>query len=72
MKTRYAANKAFIQFHIGLDPSISLVKAHDIADRIETKLQEIFPESEIMIHQDPLGYDKHVQYKEDLKRDAKN
>ncbi|AVP86992.1 cation transporter [Candidatus Phycorickettsia trachydisci] len=72
MKTRYAGNKAFIQFHIGLDPSISLIKAHDIADKIEAKLQEIFPESEVMIHQDPLGYDKHVQYKEDLRRNAKN
>lgn len=72
MKTRYAGNKAFIQFHMGLDPEISLVKAHDIADRIETKLREIFPDSEIIIHQDPLGYDRHVQYKEDLRRNAKN
>lgn len=72
MKTRYAGNKAFIQFHISLDPEISLVKAHEIADRIEVKLREIFSESEIIIHQDPLGYDKHVQYKEDLRRNAKD
>lgn len=72
MKTRYAGNKAFIQFHIGLDPEISLVKAHDIADRIEVKLRGIFPDSEIIIHQDPLGYDQYVQYREDLKRNAKN
>jgi len=72
MKTRYASNKAFIQFHISLDPQISLIKAHDIADGVEAKLHKIFPESEIIIHQDPLGYDKHVQYREDLRRNAKN
>jgi cation diffusion facilitator family transporter len=67
LKTRRAGNKAFIQFHIDLEPSISLIKAHNISDQVCQELSLVFPNSEIIIHQDPLGYDDDVQYRENIK-----
>jgi ferrous-iron efflux pump FieF len=63
LKTRRGGNKSFIQFHMELDPQITLLKSHEISDRIEDKILVLFPESEIMIHQDPAGVEKDVKYK---------
>lgn len=53
LKTRSAANKTFIQFHLELDGNLSLIEAHIISDKITDKLMEFFPGAEIIIHQDP-------------------
>jgi len=55
LKTRSAGNKPFIQFHLELDGSLSLNKAHEISDRIAEKLMHEYPGAEIIIHQDPAG-----------------
>lgn len=55
LKTRSAGNKPFIQFHLELDGSLSLSKAHEISDRIAEKLMLEYPRAEIIIHQDPAG-----------------
>ncbi len=67
MKTRYAANKPFIQFHLELDGKISLYEAHEITDRIYNELLEEFPDGDIIIHQDPFGIEETVLYREQLK-----
>ena len=53
LKTRYSGIKPFIQFHLELDGNLTLKEAHDIADKIERKLKELFPQGEVIIHQDP-------------------
>jgi len=53
LKTRYAGSKPFIQFHLVMNGDISLNEAHDLSEEIENKLLEIFPDAEILIHQDP-------------------
>lgn len=53
LKTRSAANKAFIQFHLELDGDLTLNTAHKISDKIHDELKKHFPNSEIIIHQDP-------------------
>lgn len=53
LKTRYAGSKPFIQFHLVMNGEITLSKAHDISEKIEISLLKIFPEAEIIIHQDP-------------------
>lgn len=55
LKTRSAGSKPFIQFHLELDGSLSLNKAHEISDRIAEKLMIEYPRAEIIIHQDPAG-----------------
>jgi ferrous-iron efflux pump FieF len=66
LKTRYAANKPFIQFHLELDGKITLNKSHEIADSIMDSLLEEFPDAEITIHQDPEGLEKDVRYREKI------
>jgi ferrous-iron efflux pump FieF len=54
LKTRYAGNKPFIQMHVGMDRTLGFHEAHDIVDRLEKKLEEIFPGAEVIIHPDPV------------------
>lgn len=58
LRTRMAGNQAFIQFHLELDPDITLREAHRISDEIEAKLMASFPGAQVIIHQDPLGLEE--------------
>jgi ferrous-iron efflux pump FieF len=66
LKTRKAGDKRFIQFHIDLDPTISLINAHHISEKISQELVKIFLNCEVIIHQDPIGHDEDVQYREKI------
>ena len=66
LKTRRAANKPFIQFHIELDGSINLYNAHEITEKIMDEISKVFIGAEIIIHQDPEGIEEDVQYRESL------
>ncbi|HJD55467.1 MAG TPA: cation diffusion facilitator family transporter [Rickettsia endosymbiont of Pyrocoelia pectoralis] len=68
MKTRYAAQKAFIQCHLEMDGNISLYEAHKISDEIAFAILQEFPEAEIIIHQDPHGLEEQVNYCEYIVR----
>ena len=58
LRTRVAGPTAFIQIHIEMDGSLSLVRAHEISDEVEAKLRDAYPNAEIMIHQDPEGIEE--------------
>ena len=58
LRTRVAGPTAFIQIHIEMDGSLSLVRAHEISDAVEAKLRSAHPNVEIMIHQDPEGIEE--------------
>lgn len=60
LKTRFAGNKPFIQFHLELDGALSLTKAHEISDRISNRLMQEYTRAEIIIHQDPAGLENEV------------
>lgn len=55
MRTRSSGAAQFIQFHLELDPKISLTKAHEICDAVEAEVQQNFPAAEVLIHADPYG-----------------
>ncbi len=55
LRTRASGLNTFIQFHIELDPAISLMRAHEISDAVEAEICAAFPHAEILIHQDPAG-----------------
>lgn len=67
MKTRYAGNKPFIQFHLEMDGKMTLEKAHHISDTIMIALLKEFTGAEIIIHQDPNGLEHNNPYTETLK-----
>lgn len=62
LKTRRAAEKYFIQVHIEMDPGLTLIEAHEITDKICDKIKEDFENSEIIIHQDPHGFEEEKEY----------
>lgn len=53
LKTRTSGQSSFIQLHLELDGSMTLYRAHVIADTIEAELQTLYPGAEVIIHQDP-------------------
>ena len=53
LRTRASGPQIFVQCHIELDPGLSLLTAHAIADDVEKELHEVFPDAEVIIHQDP-------------------
>jgi len=58
LRTRVAGPTAFIQIHLEMDGSLSLVRAHEISDEVEAKLRAAYPNAEIIIHQDPEGVEE--------------
>ncbi len=61
LKTRMAGRQHFIQLHLEMDGRLSLDQAHAISAAVEQRLHEAFPESEVIIHQDPAGIEEPRQ-----------
>ncbi len=57
IRTRMAGSRLFIQMHLELDPEITLMRAHIISDNVESRIRLAFPGCDILIHQDPAGYE---------------
>jgi len=55
LRSRRSGTQAFIQLHLELDGTLSLYRAHAIADQVEAEILEAFPNAEVIIHQDPAG-----------------
>jgi ferrous-iron efflux pump FieF len=58
IRTRVAGPTAFIQLHIEMEGSLSLLRAHEISDAVEARLRAAYPNAEIIIHQDPAGLEQ--------------
>jgi ferrous-iron efflux pump FieF len=56
LRTRTSGAREFAQFHVWVDPAMSVREAHDVIDAVERKLAEEFPGVEILIHLDPEGH----------------
>lgn len=57
LRTRSAGRARFIEFHLELDGTLSLRRAHEVTDTIEALLKHAFPGTEVIIHQEPAGLD---------------
>jgi ferrous-iron efflux pump FieF len=55
LRTRHGGSNFIVQFHLDLDPAISLKSAHDIEDQVEDLIRAEYPGCEIIIHADPRG-----------------
>ncbi len=60
LRTRSTGHRDFMQVHITLEPNLSLQEAHIIGDEVEHTLQTNYPNSEILIHLDPKGYNSNI------------
>lgn len=62
MKTRFGGSNYIIQFHLELNPEITLWRSHEILDDVEAAIQREYPGADIIIHPDPLGFPETVEH----------
>jgi len=55
LRTRSSGSSDFVQFHVWVDPDMTVAEAHRVTDEVERKLAVEFPGCEILIHLDPEG-----------------
>ncbi|MCM8558487.1 cation diffusion facilitator family transporter [Sphingomicrobium sediminis] len=55
LRTRTSGGHDFAQFHIWLDPDMTISQAHVVMDEIEATIHKEFPAVDILIHPDPKG-----------------
>jgi ferrous-iron efflux pump FieF len=56
MRTRTSGAHDFVQFHVWVDPDMTVLQAHRVMDEVEAKLMAEFPGTEVLIHPDPEGH----------------
>ena len=56
MRTRTSGAHDFVQFHVWVDPGMTVFDAHRVMDEVEAKLMIEFPGTEVLIHPDPEGH----------------
>ena len=56
LRTRTSGASDFVQFHMWVDPALTVAQAHEVMDEIEAKLRGEFPGVDILIHPDPEGH----------------
>jgi ferrous-iron efflux pump FieF len=61
LRTRSSGIQTFIQMHMVMDPELSLIEAHRIADEVEMALMADYPGADVIIHQDPDGIEEFHQ-----------
>ena len=67
LRTRSSGAHRFVQFHVWVPGDWTVAHAHERMDKVEEKLQERFPGTEIIIHLDPEGHtDRETMLPSDL------
>ncbi len=56
LRTRSAGSTHFIQFHLELDPTLTLSEAHSISEEVEQQVKAFYPDAQVLIHADPYGH----------------
>ncbi len=56
LRTRSSGMHEFVQFHVWVDPDMTVAAAHDVMDEVEAELMREFPGVEVLIHPDPEGH----------------
>jgi len=61
LRTRASGQTIFVQLHLEVDGSLTLMQAHAIADAVEADILAAFPDAEVIIHEDPAGIPERRQ-----------
>lgn len=67
MRTRTSGAARFVQFHVSVDPDMTVRHAHKVMDQLEEALRRDFPGVEILIHPDPDGYEALQEHNDPLR-----
>lgn len=55
LRTRKAGNFRFVEFHIKVDPDMSVESSHDITEELATRIEKHFPKASVTVHTEPCG-----------------
>lgn len=55
-RTRRSGAHDFAQFHMEVDPALTVYAAHELVEAVECNLKRAFPKVEVLIHLDPEGH----------------
>ncbi len=55
LRTRQSGQSLIVQLHLALDDELPLAQAHEIAVEAERRIRTRYPDSDIIIHQDPVS-----------------
>lgn len=55
LRTRTSGAHEFVQFHMAVDPHLTIVEVHALMDEVEARIAREFPGVEVLIHPDPQG-----------------
>lgn len=56
LRTRTSGGHDFVQFHVWLEPTLTILDAHRVMDEIEATIHGEFPSVDVLIHPDPRGH----------------
>lgn len=56
----------YFELHLEMDGSLTLNEAHHLSDLVEKKIKALYPDAQVLIHQDPFGI-KEARLDESLK-----
>ena len=59
LRTRSSGAHVFIQMHLELDAQMTLLKAHEVTDAVTAELLAVYPNAEVIIHEDPEGLEEN-------------
>ena len=63
LRSRVSGNSIFIELHLEFDGNMTLFATHDLSDEVEEKITRLYPNVQIIIHQDPYGIkEKRIDY----------
>lgn len=54
LRTRTSGSRDFAQFHVRVDPAMTIAHGHRLMDALEDRLHRDFPDVEMLIHLDPV------------------
>lgn len=58
MRSRFSGSRLFMEIHLEFAGELPLLTTHEIAERAEHKIIEMYPNAQIIIHQDPYGIEE--------------
>lgn len=57
LRTRYAGDRVFVDFHVEVDGALSVTEGHAICDVVEDAVATLFPAADVTAHLEPTGLD---------------
>jgi divalent metal cation (Fe/Co/Zn/Cd) transporter len=53
LRVRYSGPQLFVDAHILVKPSLSIVEAHDLTEKVEARIHDVAPGADITVHPEP-------------------